>query len=85
MTALLQPPLYINDRTEESFAGSVYPQREAAVTPLSVDVVIGSTLVHDAIINGAAQVNIMVFHAMESLNLTPTGPSTHQREVQKDF
>ena len=32
---------------------------------------------HDAIINGAAQVNIMVFHAMESLNLTPTGPSTH--------
>ena len=33
MTALLQPPLYINDRTEEPFAGSVYPQREAAVTP----------------------------------------------------
>ena len=32
---------------------------------------------HGAIINGAAQVNIMVFHAMESLNLTPTRPSTH--------
>ena len=32
---------------------------------------------HDAIINGAAQVNIMDFHAMESLNLTPIGPSTH--------
>ena len=32
---------------------------------------------HDAIINGAAQVNIMAFHAMESLNLTPTEPSTH--------